>query len=279
MAPRNRRKREKAVDVGTGILLAVAGVVMIGLLVGALWWVKKTKVILDEATNCPQAGPRAVHVIIVDRTDPITPLQAERIRQKIKEMREAAPFGKRFDIYTVEGDANRVLAPILIICSPNRPEDANELVENPDTIRHRYEERFVSVFDKTINDLLRISTRDTSPIIESMKASAISSFGPSEQRKLPFRLTMVSDMIQGTPAYSHYRTEPNFAQLSRSPAWQSIQPSLFGAEVNILYLLRDQKRGTQPIQNRGHQAFWEELIAASGGRFVSPPENVFDLLR
>src|SRR5215468_1380808 len=105
--PRSRRNRQdKRVDVGAGILLTVAGIVMIGLLVGALWWVKKTRIILDEATNCPQAGPRAVHVIIVDRTDPITPLQAERTRQKIKEYREAAPFGKRFDIYTVEGDAN-----------------------------------------------------------------------------------------------------------------------------------------------------------------------------
>jgi hypothetical protein len=278
MAPRNRRKREKAADVGTGILLAVAGVVMIGLLVWALWWVKKTYVILDEATNCPQAGPRAVHVIIVDRTDPITPLQAERIRQKIKEMREAAPFGKRFDIYTVEGDANHVLAPILNICSPNRPEDANELIENPEIIRRRYEERFVSVFDKTIDDLLRISTRDTSPIIESMKASAISSFGPFEQRKIPLRLTMISDMIQGTRAYSHYQTEPNFVQLSRTPAWRSLQPNLFGAEVNIFYLIRDQKRAGQLIQNRGHQAFWEELISASGGR-VSPSENVFEVLR
>src|SRR5262245_3461392 len=217
MARRSRKKGEKSVDVVTGILLAIVGVVMIGLLTGALWWVKKTKIILDEATNCPQTGPRAVHVIIVDRTDPITPLQAERIRQKIREMREAAPFGKRFDIYTVEGDANHVLAPILNICSPNRPEDANEWVENPEIIRRRYEDRFVVLFDKTINDLLRTSTRDTSPIIESMKASAISSFGPFEQRKLPFSLTLVSDMIQGTPAYSHYRTEPNFSQLSRSP--------------------------------------------------------------
>jgi len=278
MARRSRKKRDKRVDVGTGILLAVVGVVMLGLLVGALWWVKKTKVTLDEATNCPQAGPHAVHVIIVDRTDPITQLQAERIRQKIREMREAAPFGKRFDIYTVEGDANHVLAPILIICSPNRPEDANIWIENPEIIRRRYEERFVSVFDKTIDDLLRISTRDTSPIIESMKASTISSFGPFEQRKLPFRLTMVSDMIQGTPAYSHYRTEPNFTQLSRSPVWRSLQPNLFGAEVNILYLLRDQKRGSQLIQGRTHQEFWGQLISASNGRFVRPPEIVFEPL-
>ena len=278
MARRNRNKRDKRVDVGTGLLLGALGVTMIGLLFGALWWVQKTEVILDEITNCPVAGPRAVHVIIIDRTDPITPLQAERVRQKIKVLRETAPFGKRFDIYTVEGDANHVLAPILIICSPNRPEDANIIIENPDIIRKRYEERFVSVFDKTIDELLRISTRETSPIIESMKASAISSFGPFEQRKIPLRMTIISDMIQGTLAHSHYRTEPDFVQLSRSPVWRSLQPNLFGAEVNILYLLRDQRRAGQPIQGRTHQEFWGKLISASNGRFVSPPENVIEPL-
>jgi len=261
----------KSIDVGTGILLAITGLVIISLLIGFYWWVKKTTVILDEVTNCPQAGPRAVHAIIFDRTDPITPLQGQRIRQRMKEFREGAPFGTRFDIYTVEGDAKNVLTPVLTICSPNRPEEANVIYENPELIEKRYEQRFVAVLEKTIDDLLRESTRDTSPIIESMKAAAIASFGPSEQRKIPFRMTIISDMVQHMPppGYSQFRSESDFQQLARSPAWRSLQPNLFGAEVDILYLLRpDAQRAGRQIQNLGHEAFWEQLISASNGRFV-----------
>jgi hypothetical protein len=109
-----------------------------------------------------------------------------------------------------------------------------------------------------------------------MKAAAIASFGPFEHRQVPFRLTMISDMIQNTPAYSHFRSAPDFAQLARSPAWRSLQPNLFRAEVDILYLRSDHRRFGQLIQNRGHQDFWAQLILASNGRLVNGTETVFE---
>src|SRR5262245_14383005 len=101
MARRSRSRKAKSDDRRTGILLAILGVVILSALVGAFLWVKRTKIPLDQATNCPRTGPRAVHVVLFDRTDPISPLQGQRIRQKMNELRDAAPFGKRFDIYTV----------------------------------------------------------------------------------------------------------------------------------------------------------------------------------
>jgi hypothetical protein len=269
MARRSRNRRTQSIDVFTGILLAIVGLVILGLLVGFLWWLKKTKVVLDESSNWPVAGPRAVHALIFDRTDPIFQQQAERIRQRMKELRESASFGTRFDIYTVEGDTKNLLTPVLTICSLNRPEEANEFIENPELIKQRYEQRFVAVLERTIEELLRASSRPTSPIIESMKSASISSFGPFEQRKSPFRMTMISDMIQNTPVYSHILSEPNFTQLARSPAWRALQPNLFGAEVNILYLRSNQQRSGRLIQNQGHQIFWEQLISSSNGRLTS----------
>jgi hypothetical protein len=269
MARRSRNRRTQSIDVFTGILLAIVGLVILGLLVGFLWWLKKTKVVLDESSNCPVAGPRAVHALIFDRTDPIFQQQAERIRQRMKELRESASFGTRFDIYTVEGDTKNLLTPVLTICSLNRPEEANEFIENPELIKQRYEQRFVAVLERTIEELLRASSRPTSPIIESMKSASISSFGPFEQRKSPFRMTMISDMIQNTPVYSHILSEPNFTQLARSPAWRALQPNLFGAEVNIIYLRSNQQRSGRLIQNQGHQIFWDQLISSSNGRLTS----------
>jgi hypothetical protein len=81
---------------------------------------------------------------------------------------------------------------------------------------------------------------------------------------------MISDMVQNTPLSNQFQTEPNFQQLSRTLAWPTLQPQLKGADVNILYLLRlSALRKGMPIQNRGHQLFWEQLIASSGGHLLS----------
>jgi hypothetical protein len=114
--------------------------------------------------------------------------------------------------------------------------------------------------------LLRASKEDTSPIIESLRAASITSFGAVDAGQIPLRLTMISDMVQHTSLNSQFQAEPNFQALSRSPAWPSMQPQLKGAEVNILYLLRPTAvRKGAPIQNRGHELFWEQLVSASGG--------------
>jgi hypothetical protein len=41
-------------------------------------------------------------------------------------------------------------------------------------------------------------TKNLAPFLESMKAAAIASFGPSERQQIPFRMTIISDMIQNT---------------------------------------------------------------------------------
>jgi hypothetical protein len=95
----------------------------------------------------------------------------------------------------------------LVIRSPNRHEEANEIIENPKRAKELYEQRFVAVLDKTINDLLRESSRESSPILESMKTAAIASFGPSERQQIPFRMTIIPDMIQNTAPIRQFNTK------------------------------------------------------------------------
>jgi hypothetical protein len=211
-----------------------------------------------------------MHVIMIDRSDPITGQQAQGIRQQVDKIKNEAGFGTQFDVYTFEGDTKNEMQPILRICAPGRPQDANELIENPEFVRRRYQERFSNVLDEEITALLKVSTLPNSPIIESLRAATITSFGPFPAGKIPFHITMVSDMVQNTSLVSHFRSEPNFTQLSKSSVWSSLQPNLKNAEVDILYLLRSEaKRGSAMIQNRGHQLFWEQLIRASGGQLDS----------
>jgi len=266
---RSRRARREKGDKTLGIALAIAGVMLIAALAGGAWWLRKVKEPLD-ADNCPRSGAKAVHVIMIDRSDPITGQQAQAVRQRVEKLKNEAVFGTRFDVYTFEGDAKNEMRPFVRVCAPGRPEDANELIENPELVRRRYEERFSNILDKSVAELLQVSTLPNSPIIESLRAAAITSFGPLAAGKIPFHVTLVSDMVQNTALASHFRTEPNFAQLAKTPAWTALQPDLKGADVDILYLIRPTaKRAGAAIQNRGHELFWEQLIAASDGRLNS----------
>jgi len=268
MAQRGKRSRGLS-DGQTGLLLGLGGIILIAALGGGYWFVRTSRPVLDSETNCPKSGPNGIHVILFDRSDPISEQQAQRIRQAIDKFKSEAPFGMRFDLYTFQGDTQHALQPKLRICALGKPSEANALIENPELVRRRYETKFAAVLDQTVAELLRASQEKNSPIIESLRAAAISSFGSVESGQTPLRLTMISDMVQNTPLSNQFQTEPNFQQLSRTAAWPTLQPQLKGADVEILYLLRLSavRRGT-PIQNRGHQLFWEQLIAASGGHLL-----------
>lgn len=269
MARRGRRSRGLS-DGATGLMLGLAGILLIGALGGGYWFVKKSRPVLDAETNCPKSGPTGIHAILFDRSDPISEQQAQRIRQTIDKFKNDAPFGLRFDLYTFQGDTQHALKPKLVICALGKPNEANAWIENPEAVRRRYEIKFTAILDQSVAELLRGSQEKNSPIIESLRAAAISSFGPLDAGQIPLRLTMISDMVQNTALSNQFQTEPNFQQLSRAVAWPTLQPQLKGAEVDILYLLRlSALRKGSPIQTRGHQAFWEQLIAGSGGRILS----------
>src|SRR5690348_7082010 len=102
MARRRRPRRDRA-DKAVGAVLAIIGVLLIATLGGAAWWLRKTKEPLD-ANNCPRSGPKAIHVIMIDRSDPISEQQAQRVRQDVEDLKRNAAFGTRFDLYTFEGD-------------------------------------------------------------------------------------------------------------------------------------------------------------------------------
>lgn len=265
----NKKKQRQRRDKLQGIALVVVGTALVALLGGGAYYLKSRAEPIDQVTNCPLDGPRAVHAVIVDRSDAVTGQQAQRIRQVLIGLKESASVGTRFDIFTFDGNATDELAPVLSVCAPGRPEQANELYENPEMIRRNYQEKFSKVLERTIDQLLTASERPRSPIVESIRAAAITAFGGLREMQ-SLNVTLISDMIQNSDVLSQLRTDVTFDQLSRSTTWPSLRPHLRGAKVDILYVLRPASlRGKTPVQNRGHQLFWEQLISASGGELVS----------
>lgn len=255
-------------DAIAGILLGLLGIVLIGGMIGAYWYVSSNSESLG-ADNCPPRGPKAIYAILIDRSDPITPLQQQQVLQRLRSQLLNARTGERFDLYVAEGDGVSLLAPAVSVCSPGRGADANSLYQNPEMIQRAFEERFMSVLDRDVRRLMEPSTRSNSPILESIKAVAVASFGGVD-RNTPKRLIVVSDMIQHSNLNSHYRGETSFDDLGRRAEWRSLQANLSSVEVTVLYLLRPNARraGGRPLQDRAHQLFWERAIRASGGELV-----------
>jgi hypothetical protein len=263
MARRRRQKRDW--DKARGIVFMLIGLVLISALGGAWYWVSKNRTQLDAASNCPVTGPMAIHVILIDRSDPIQPLQAQQVRQTIDRYVKGAKIGERFDLYTANGDAGNVLSAVASVCNPGRGDQANELYQNPRMIQQQFEDKFLKPLESSLAELLKSGTAKESPILESIRAAAVASFGAVEPNTIPLQVTIISDLVQHSGLYSQFKTDGSFADLAKRPEWRSLQANLKGATVEVLYLLRaDARRGNIPIQNRGHQEFWFGVFKANG---------------
>lgn len=263
---RKRRQKSGRRDALVGAFFGIIGLAAIGLLIWGSLWSSKSRIELDADTNCPVRGPSAVHVILIDRSDPITPQQGQQIRQIFDSYFAKARTGERFDLYVASGDAVNVLTPVASVCSPGRGDQVSELTANPQMVQRKFDEKFIAVLRDNLQRLLATSTAETSPILESIRAAAVSSFGALEPGQMPLQMTVVSDLVQHSAANSHFRGETGFSDLSKRPAWRLLQANLKGASVNFLYLARPSAvRNGQLIQSRGHQHFWEEAIKSSGG--------------
>src|SRR5262245_60168088 len=126
-----RRRQQRDWDKVRGLVFAVIGVLLIAGLAGGWYWVSNKQVRLDVNTNCPVNGPTAVHAILIDRTDPIDPVQVKQVRQAIERYVRNSRIGERFDLYTINGDAVTALLAQASVCNPGRGDQANELYQNP----------------------------------------------------------------------------------------------------------------------------------------------------
>ncbi len=254
MGPRHLARR-RGPDRSTiwGIAALVVGLLLLALFFGTKFWAEGQRVAIDEGSLCPKTGPVAVTAVLVDRSDPLGPQQAQRVRQILDRATAEVPTGGRIALYLAEADDFAALQPAFALCNPGK--EANPLYQNPKRMRERYEEQFAKRLDTVREALLRPSPRKSSPIMESIKAVCIDAFGAAPAG-VPLRLLVVSDFLQHSPVASHYR-EKNFEALLSDRKLDAVLVDCKGAEVDMVYLLRLGKDGRPKIQNRAHQRFWD----------------------
>jgi hypothetical protein len=234
-------------------LLGLLTVLIVAGALGLLGWSRATHIDLDTATLCPTSGPTAVHAILLDQSDPITPLQAQRLGQMVDKAVDEAGVGERIDLYVLTPDSTQALTPRLSLCRPKS--EGSMWTENPKRIHDRYIARFRQPLDEALKLLMTPTPSQNSPILESVKAVCVAAFG-SMPRDTAARLTVASDMIQYSRVLDHYK-QRDFDIFVKSPGYKEVLADCHRAGVNILYFTRP--RDTR-VQDRKHQLFWERFF-------------------
>lgn len=234
-------------------LLGFATVLLAAGALGFLGWSRMTHVDLVAATLCPVSGPTAVHAILLDQSDPITPLQAQRLGQIVDGVVDEAAIGERIDLYVLTPDATQALTPRLSLCRPKS--EGSAWTENPKRIHDRYIARFRQPLDEALRLLMTPSPSENSPIMESIKAVCVAAFG-GVPRDVPARLTVASDMIQFSGILNHYK-QRNFTVFAESAGFNQVLADCHRAGVDVLYFTRPRDAH---VQDRRHQLFWEKFF-------------------
>jgi hypothetical protein len=250
---RGRRKQSSENGGFLPILIAALSILAIAGMLGAYAYVSKHHLELDATTLCPAAGPTAVHAVLLDRSDPITPLQSQRLRQVLDKAINEAEVGERIDLFVLAGDGTQAMQPEISICRPRS--DGNFVYENEKKMRNTYLDRFRKPLDEALASMMTPATSRTSPIMESVKAICVAAFG-GLPKDVPAHLTIASDMIQFSPLLNHYKNK-DFDDFALTASYREVLADCHRADVDVLYLVRPRD---VRIQDRRHQLFWEKFF-------------------
>jgi hypothetical protein len=254
------RNRRKTTQDRLGRLI-MAGIVLVALAVGGAYaWVVHTTPDLDTATLCPAVGPVSLTVVLLDTTDPLTPVQREALNNRLENIKADVPKHGAIALYSVVPSGRDVLRPEIMLCNPGRGSEVSSIAGNPRLVEKRWREAFSERMDAVLSRVLARSESSSSPIMESIQATAVTAFGRSS-RPTARRLVVVSDMIQHTVALSQYKTLSSFQDFEKTEGYRSIRADLRDVDAELLYVRRPTKRS---VQGRAHIEFWQSYFGALG---------------
>ena len=218
----------------------------------------------NPATLCPAGGPTAITAILVDTTDPLTPIQRAAVAVRLNRIVSHLRLNEEIAVYSLNPTGDP-LKPAFVICRPLAPGEVSELTGN----RAIAQQRFDGVFSPRVAAVLAGATAGApsgrSPIMAAIQAIAVSAFqaadAASKSGPLPKRLIVVSDMLENSETGNQYKDTPDFGSYKSTPAYARVRSHLDGVSVTILYLRRDDAAG---VQGLSHIAFWNAWFADQG---------------
>ena len=244
-----------------GILLFVL------LLVGIGAWFYMNEKPINTKTLCLQnpSEKQTTYAFLIDTTDSFSTRQQEKLRKKIQSAVNASQNYDRFQIYVISSTSQERMTPIFDYCKP-----ADDYMNPPIQTalgKKKFQSGLESAFQLSFGN-------SASPIIDSIDLVAT---------RLPADVTekvfiIVSDFYENSSILNHYK--PNWREYvaSNSRKLSSKAPSLFGVNVHLWVIARENlDQGQEFIQ--WWINFMEDSGASIGVRsFPSDSGHEFELV-
>lgn len=256
-------KARKAKFVGI-VLIASVSVVLAGLF---LYQALNPTPQINTATNCPNSGPVSYTAIIIDTTDSINAVVRIAIENEFSRIKEKVPKFGALAIYAA-GFEGEISKPEFLLCNPGGVSQMDWLTEGKILVERRWAEGFQRPLDSVLQTMLSGSEAERTPLLEAIQSVSVQSFGPlrsQDKSEIPKKLIIISDMLQNSENLSLYDHIPLAQQFLKSETYRKIRSDLRDVEVSIFLIRRQTRKG---IQGPELLRFWQELIAAQGGRLI-----------
>jgi hypothetical protein len=216
----------------------------------------------DQATLCDPSVPKRSHrVIIVDKTDPLTPLALSNLEQTIREQRDLLAIQDRLWVFAMSSDGINIADPLFSKCRPASGGDVSSFTSNPSLVQARYDKSFEKPLDDTLQILLKSSTAAFSPILETFGRTAASpAFSGDRQR----HILVVTDLLQNSALFSAYGE-----RWKGRPKPQDLADQMFlnfgrvFDTVDLTVLVIDRRVPNVPRQKE-LQEYWRSIFRALG---------------
>lgn len=227
---------------------------------------------LNLRTLCPVGGSDGQVILLIDTTDPLTPVAQERLKELLQglgdsENKHYLQPGHELIVYHLPSQLAD-LKPALRVCNPGNPKDrtlADDLTSGVIEARRRWR-AFLLRIRSALPPLNQQVESAQSPLLEGVAVAAarhIPSLGV-EQRK-PARLFLFSDMLQNSGRLSHYKSLPNMKRFKSMAGYSEMDSDLAGVNVYLFYVRR---AGLEHLQTPKHYYWWTNAIESFGGRVM-----------
>jgi hypothetical protein len=197
---------------------------------------------LDDQLCPPEERIAKDVILILDATDEWSEIRKVAVRREVEALRESIERFARISVHVVKPSQVPGETALLTICNPGTiaqiDRDARRnwvhraMVSNEEVVE-RYRARFSAVVDSVVAEVGDVPERATSPIIETIRAAAMTSPGGG-----PAEIYLISDMYQNSDLFSAYVRRDWPLELADSLADVYVQGTqqLAGSEVTILLL-------------------------------------------
>jgi hypothetical protein len=243
------------------VLATVATVMWARPAVGADHCVYRDKRLLTRAAT-DQA------VIVVDQSEALTETHRRFALNFIKEYVADDgnfPVRSRIALFTFSQSSFAApsgpdFRPRSDLCRP--PSQGNDLYENNRKITREFYQRFLVPVTAALEESFATHEGERSPILETLQLISRSQEIADTGRKT---LILVSDMLQHTDGFSHYRDRRSYEDFVRSGFANDVRADFRDWSIVVIYLRRYRDRH---LQQAAHLDFWQRYFADAGGRIT-----------